>query len=473
MSTATLAINRIWSVHAAEGGSWHTWVRAASLAAAVAGFGVAIWQGTFASVLIGILVLVAGWAVVGLLWQGPERDFAITIYLGSMGVRLLAGAVGQVALASTNGFLFEDDRAYDEIAWRVVEVWRGDREGIHKSDNYLLVNYTYLLAGLYNWIGHELLAAKWINALVGALTSVATFRLALYFTSTAGARLTGIAMSIFPSLVFWSALNLKDTWVLLLSVLVIHGMLLFAEMATTARGPFGGRDLFSIGIASAVLFLFSFTENLRLYVFFLLGLLMPLTFLVLNRSEFPRKLAYFVAFTAATLFLTLGTHWGGWRFLTVKQMEATMSNRVLISEKAETGIELPKPPRGVNPYLYQLENLPIGLSSVIGAPFPWTAKRLKDLPTIPEMVGWYAMLALATVGIVATIKRDWRRLFLPLLFTAGLIFVLALVEGNVGTIFRHRSMLMPTTFIAAGIGLTWLLARRRAMVNRSEVNLGT
>ena len=28
-------------------------------------------------------------------------------------------------------------------------------------------------------------------------------------------------MSIFPSLVFWSALNLKDTWVLLLSVLVI------------------------------------------------------------------------------------------------------------------------------------------------------------------------------------------------------------------------------------------------------------
>jgi hypothetical protein len=180
-----------------------------------------------------------------------------------------------------------------------------------------------------------------------------------------------------------------------------------------------------------------------------------------------------VAFTTATLFLTLGTHWGGWRFLTVKQMEATMSNRVLISEKAETGIELPKPPKGVNPYLYQLENLPIGLTSVLGAPFPWTVKRLKDLPTIPEMVGWYAMLALATVGIVATFRRDWRRLFLPLLFTAGLIFVLALVEGNVGTIFRHRSMLMPTTFIAAGIGLTWLLARRRAMVNRSEVNLGT
>ena len=127
MSTATLAINRLWSIRA-EGGSWQTWVRAVSLAAAAAGFAIAIWQGAFASVLVGILALVAGWALVSLAWRGPERDFAITLYLGSIGLRLLAGAVGQIALARTNGFIFEDDRAYDEIAWRVVEVWRGDRE---------------------------------------------------------------------------------------------------------------------------------------------------------------------------------------------------------------------------------------------------------------------------------------------------------------------------------------------------------
>ncbi|HEX3245984.1 MAG TPA: hypothetical protein VHX16_11325, partial [Chloroflexota bacterium] len=141
MSTATLAIHRFWSIRA-PGSSWQTWVRAASLAAAAAGFALALWQGAFASVLLGILVLVGGWALIGVAWRGPERDFAITIYLGSIGLRLLAGAVGQIALARTNGFIFEDDRAYDEIAWRVVEVWRGDRDGIHRSDNYLLVNYT-------------------------------------------------------------------------------------------------------------------------------------------------------------------------------------------------------------------------------------------------------------------------------------------------------------------------------------------
>ena len=331
------------------------------------------------------------------------------------------------------------------------------------------MNYTYLLANLYNWIGHELLAAKWLNALVGALSSVATFRLALHLTGIAGARLAGIAMALFPSLVFWSALNLKDTWVLLLSVIAIYGALRFAETATEVRGQFGVKDLLPITVAIGVLFVFSFLENLRLYVFFLLGWLMPITFFLVNRSDFPRKLTYGIAFAAITAFLTIGTTGGGLRYWSVKQMDATMSNRVLIAEKAETGLDLPKPPKGMNPYLYQLENLPTGLISVLGAPFPWTVRRLKDLPTVPEMIGWYLMLALATVGIVATIKRDWRRLFLPLLFTAGLILVLALVEGNVGTIFRHRSMLMPTTFIGAGIGLTWLLAQRARAADRSEI----
>jgi hypothetical protein len=61
---------------------------------------------------------------------------------------------------------------------------------------------------------------------------------------------------------------------------------------------------------------------------------------------------------------------------------------------------------------------------------------------------------------------------LPIFFTGGIICVLGLVEGNVGTIFRHRAMLMPTTFVAAGMGLTWLLARR-ARSNRTEVSLAS
>ena len=47
---------------------------------------------------------------------------------------------------------------------------------------------------------------------------------------------------------------------------------------------------------------------------------------------------------------------------------------------------------------------------------------------------------------------------------AGLTFVFSLIEGNVGTIYRHRAMLLIPVFAVAGLGFDWLLgwwAQRR------------
>jgi hypothetical protein len=478
MSAATLSLNRIWSVRAESGGSWHVVARALSLAAAAGGLAIAAWQSLYASVLVGSLALVAGWALVGLIWRGRERDFAITLYLASMGIRLIAGVIGQIALARTNGFLFEDDRAYDEIAWRVVEVWRGEREGIHKSDNYLLVTYTYLLAGLYSTIGQQLLAAIWTNALVGSLAAVVTFALGLRLTSSAGARLAGVAMVLFPSLIFWSALNLKDTWVVLLIPVTMLVMMRFVELTTgIEEGPIGRQDYVAILLGVLTVASVYVLEEFRIYVYGAFGWLFPVWFLIMSRNgrgDTVRKLVYGIglSFVLIALMASSGTRMGGLGFLNVKQAEALASNRALIAEKAETGLDIAKPPRGSNPYLYHLENLPTGVAHVLGAPTPWSVRNLKDLPFIPEMTAWYVMLALAMIGIVMRFKADWQRLTLPLLFTAAIICVLGLVEGNVGTIFRHRAMLMPTIFIAAGMGLTWILARRAARSSRTEVKAG-
>jgi hypothetical protein len=217
---------------------------------------------------------------------------------------------------------------------------------------------------------------------------------------------------------------------------------------------------------------------LRLYVYGAFGWIFPFWFLLMSRNgrgDIVRKIAYGVSvtFVLMTLMATSGTRFGGMGFLNVKQAEALASNRALIAEKAETGLDIPKPPRGSNPYLFHLEHLPTGVIHVLGAPTPWSISRMKDMPFIPEMTAWYAILALALIGLVASFKVDWRRLSLPVTFTAAILCVLALVEGNVGTIFRHRAMLMPTTFIAAGMGLTWILSRRTGRSNRSEVKAGT
>jgi hypothetical protein len=448
VSIAAPALGRIWSIRAEEGGSWHTWVRIASLAAATAALGIAAWQGSWPSVLVGSLLFVGGWALTATIWGTRERDFAVTLYMGGMGLRLLVGAIAHVALAGNDGFLFLDDRAYDEASWRMVQAWQGVYKGIPKSDNYLLVNYTYLVSMLYYVIGHELLAAKWINALVGALTAVLTFALALRLTQPVGAKFAGLAMAVFPSLVFWSALNLKDTWVTFLIVAIIFGTLKFSQ---------------TLSIITAVLTIVAFhsLENMRLYAFFALGWLMPITFFIVSDAPRRKKLIYGLSFTIAVIgvMALVNNESFGLRMLSPKRLEAVGTNRVVVGERAETGLDFEKIPKGQNVYLYHLENLPKGVMYVLGAPFPWTARRIKDFATVPEMLAWYGVFVLALVGIVTAFRRHWRQLLMSLIFTAILIAMLGAVEGNAGTIYRHRAMLMPTTFVAAGIGVTWLLSQ--------------
>lgn len=463
MSALAPALTRIWSVRAERGGSWHTWLRAASLAAASAALLLAAWTQDWAAVLVGALALAIGWAAVALLWRELERDFAITLFLGAMGLRLLVGVVSHVVLvqSGSGGFFFLDDRAYEEASWRMAQAWKGLYPGIPKSDNYLLVNYTYLVAILYYVLGNSLLAAKWLNALVGAWAAVVTLALALRLTASPGARLAGLAMAVFPSLVFWSVLNLKDTWVVFLIAAVLYGTLRFSQ---------------TLWIPTAVVTLLAFhaLENMRLYAFFALGWLMPIAFLLICRAPWRKRLAYWAPFTVAVVLIMMLTNneWFGLRYLTPKRLEALESSKVFASQQAETGLELEKQPKWRSPYEVHLESLPRGIVHVLGAPFPWTVRRLKDMPTIPEMLAWYGMFVLAVLALFAVFKQRWRELLMPVLFTGLMVGILGLVEGNVGTIYRHRAMLMPTIFVGAGIGLVWILDRLRAPNARRPAQRG-
>jgi hypothetical protein len=98
------------------------------------------------------------------------------------------------------------------------------------------------------------------------------------------------------------------------------------------------------------------------------------------------------------------------------------------------------------------------LPYVLFAPFPWAARRPRELALIPEMLAWYAVLTLAVLGLVACRRERWREMFMLVSYGGGMVLIFSLIEGNVGTIFRHRAMLMPPTFALAGLGLVWLRA---------------
>jgi hypothetical protein len=105
-----------------------------------------------------------------------------------------------------------------------------------------------------------------------------------------------------------------------------------------------------------------------------------------------------------------------------------------------------------------LEYVPKGLLYMIAAPFPWDTAKPTQRVTIPDMLLWYAALLLAAVALVVY-RRRWRLLVLPVGYLVGIGLLLALVEGNVGSLFRHRAMLIPFTTMFSAAGAVWLWRR--------------
>jgi hypothetical protein len=131
----------------------------------------------------------------------------------------------------------------------------------------------------------------------------------------------------------------------------------------------------------------------------------------------------------------------------------------LLSSDTET---MGRPPSSLS---RTLQYLPSGIWYLLGAPFPWETPKLSQKATIPDMLLWYLSVALAVLGLVVS-RRRWRFLVLPLGYVLGIGLLLALVEGNVGTLFRHRAMLIPITTIFSAAGAIWLWdwwAQKRAL----------
>ncbi len=104
--------------------------------------------------------------------------------------------------------------------------------------------------------------------------------------------------------------------------------------------------------------------------------------------------------------------------------------------------------------------LPRGLFFAVFVPFPWSARTVADFLTVPEMLVWYPLVILAVIGALRSIRR-WRVVFIAGGTVSAILVVLALTEGNAGTLFRHRAMAEPLAFVFAAPALVSALGLRR------------
>jgi len=107
--------------------------------------------------------------------------------------------------------------------------------------------------------------------------------------------------------------------------------------------------------------------------------------------------------------------------------------------------------------------------SFLLTPLPWQAVSIRELVYVPEQLVWYAMLALLPIGIVAGWRRDAATTAMMIGYLTPTSMILALTNGNVGTLVRLRGMVMVILVWVSALGLCALLERVLARASRMPV----
>ncbi len=142
-----------------------------------------------------------------------------------------------IHFAVTDAYLFAPDQlTYHAIGRFLADQWNAD---IPMPQSQVLPNgpkgYFYIVGAIYYVFGPYDLIPKLLNCFVGALTIPAVYDLALRMGASRIAAFRGATYATwFPSLILWSALNIRDAWIILLIVLICR-----AALAVQARPTLG------------------------------------------------------------------------------------------------------------------------------------------------------------------------------------------------------------------------------------------
>jgi hypothetical protein len=101
--------------------------------------------------------------------------------------------------------------------------------------------------------------------------------------------------------------------------------------------------------------------------------------------------------------------------------------------------------------------------SFVVTPLPWQAISMRELAYVPEQLVWYVIVAVLPIGIVSGWRRDAAATAVFLGYLIPTSLVLALTNGNVGTLVRLRGMVMVIAVWLSAVGacaaLEWVVTR--------------
>lgn len=469
MKSGTLAI---------KSESW--WAPWAALTITLAlGLWMTFWPATFFVALITLVLALSVWA-----WAPPEeRGFLMKAF--GLSVALRWAAVLVVAMVCIylgwGDDLFGDARSYFRlgayIAERVTGVpyWKEVHPSALDLDNIgflwsyyydffhagypaninLLNLWTYLYGGFFTWFGYSPLAMQCLNGAIFSLAAVCFYLVVLPVGGRRPARLATGLYLLWPSIFLWSLTGLVES--------ITHASVWAIWLAIrTALHKQGRRWLLLFAVGMVGLF---YQLRPAVALFFIMTAL-PLEIILAWRAARNKDrgngtggflVIVVIVIIGAVVGLAKYTRYG-----TDRNLISIVLNRQRHHAYYEGASIHIYPERfyGMYDSIDDLEPLSAaefgtgvlrGLTYLVFAPFPWRVSTARQLAAVPQTLVWSVLCIIAVFATFSARRRGYKYV-LPL---AGVALVFALViastEGNMGTMLRHRDLIVPVVLILSSL----------------------
>ena len=401
--------------------------------------------------ILGSLVLIA---LVGRLIRWPDetgRRRILRWTMVSFGAHLLLG------LAVSNGgydvryYLATDSISYDRIARALVEHWNngtpmpfipGGKEGFY-----------YLLGGLYWVFGAHAAAGLAVNAvLAAALVPIMTDTTRRLF-GPAAAHYAGPLVVLFPGMFLWTSQLMKEAAMLFLLAVALNCAVRLVERMSPA----------SLGLLTVSLVL-AFTVRAWVALVVAAGLLVAIA--ISSRhllSGLGNGLSALLVVMA--VMLGSGVGYSGYQAAVDSDLKQANIIRTDLAYSAGTAYD---PEADISTTGAAISYLPRGMLSFMFGPMPWNIQGARQLPFVPDMLMWWALLPSLWVGFRTSSRLIGKRRFLIVLPALGTALMMSLVLGNFGIVVRERLQLQILVVPLIALGLAERARRRNARVEASS-----
>jgi Dolichyl-phosphate-mannose-protein mannosyltransferase len=300
----------------------------------------------------------------------------------------------------------------------------------------------WIIGFVYMFTGENPSAANCFFAVFGAATAPLTFLCSKkLFNNTKVATIASLLVAFSPGFINWSSFMMKDGLIMFILVLAFFSLIRLQEK-------------FNFLYLISLLGCFLGIVALRFYIFPMLATACLGSLLIGYKSKNTvgstlQRLAFIL--TLGIVLTYAGAIGSVQRDVEKYGTFESLNNARLDQSRAGSGYS-----EGVDVSTTEgaITFLPVGISYLILAPFPWQMTSIRSALTLPEMLVWWTLLPFGVLGIWYSIRYNLRKTMPILLFSLMLTIGYSIFQGNVGTAYRQRTQIQIFFFIFIGAGVT-------------------